>query len=192
MPSQSEPNGSDGTEGLPAQQLNVTRLARAGASWRGTVGPESFRRIRDMLADRDVRVSLDFSMDGQGRPRVVGNCRLTVDVCCGRCSETASVEIDSPVDFRVVATEDEAQQLMPSCDVVVAEGMAMRVADLVEDDLLLSVPANGCPDPDACLHARDLAASLEGLAESVEGTEVAEVAKPFAALRDLAAGGSRV
>jgi len=183
MPSATTPNARVGAEQVPSPQLNVARLARSGGAWVGTVTAGSFERMGAMLGERAVEVALEFSMDDQGRPRVAGNCRLTVQTCCGRCSETVEVDFESAIDFRVVASEAQAQALMPTCDVVVAEAGVVGVSDLIEDDLLLSVPANGCADPDACPHARDLALA-------VEGTDVPEDARPFAALRDLAPSGS--
>lgn len=129
-----------------------------------------------------VRVSLDFAVDDEGRPQVTGTCGLTANVCCGGCSETLAVDIDADIDFRVVASEADADALMPTVDVVVCDAASVAVSDLIEDDLLLSIPSVGCVDRSTCPHATELGEFLE--------QDRGERANPFAALRSWKAGGA--
>lgn len=155
--------------------MNVARLARSGGSWQGAVDARAFDRLRDLLVGDAVRVALDFAEDDEGRPRVTGKCELTANVCCGGCSQTLAVDIDADIDFRVVAREDDADALMPTVDVVVCDEATVAVTDLIEDDLLLSVPSVGCVDRSTCPHATELG-------EFLERVEVESTANPFAAL----------
>lgn len=162
--------------GLPTRpRLNVARLARSGGSWRGAVDTRAFNRLGDLLVGDSVRVALHFTEDDEGRPQVTGTCELTASVCCGGCSETLAVDIDADIDFRVVFREDDADALMPTVDVVVCDEATVSVSDLIEDDLLLSVPCVGCVDRSTCPHAT-------GLAEFLERHEGESAANPFAAL----------
>ena len=162
-------------------RLNVARLARSGGSWQGAVEARAFDRLGDLLVGDAVRVALDFAEDDEGRPRVTGTCELTANVCCGGCSETLAVDIDADIDFRVVAREDDAEALMPNVDVVVCDEASVAVSDLIEDDLLLSVPSVGCGDRSTCPHATELGQFLEP-------DEEGSTANPFAALGDWKTG----
>ena len=168
-------------------ELNVAKLARDGGAWRGTVSVAAFERLGEVLfQDRlsaraevpSVSAMLDFALDDQGRPRVTGTCKVAAVVCCRRCAETVDVEVESQLDFRVVATDAEAEGLMPAIDVVVNNGPTLPLTALIEDDILLDIPEIGCVDPRACPHSVQ-----DGEWES-EGTP----AKPFEALRALLPG----
>ena len=182
-------------------ELNVAKLARDGGAWRGSVSVAAFERLGEVLfQDRlsagaevpsvsaevpsvsaevpSVSAALDFALDDQGRPRVTGTCKVAAVVCCPRCAETVDVEVESQLDFRVVATDAEAEGLMPALDVVVNNGPTLPLTALIEDDILLEIPEIGCVDPRACPHSVQ-----DGEWES-EGTP----AKPFEALRALLPG----
>lgn len=157
-------------------RLNVARLVRSGGSWQGAVDARAFDRLRDLLVGDAVRVALDFAKDEEGRPHVTGTCELTANVCCGGCSETLAVDIDADIDFRVVAREEDADALMPTVDVVVCDEASVPVSELIEDDLLLSIPSVGCVDRTTCPHATELG-------EFLEADEGESTANPFSALR---------
>lgn len=157
-------------------KLNVARLARSGGSWQGDIDARAFDRLRDLLVGDAVRVALDFAKDEEGRAHVTGTCELTANVCCGGCSQTLAVDIDADIDFRVVAREEDADALMPTVDVVVCDEASVAVSELIEDDLLLSIPSVGCVDRTTCPHATELG-------EFLEADEGESTASPFAALR---------
>lgn len=168
-------------------RLNVARLARTGSSWRGALAAAAFERLGRSHDASDVQVSLDFTVDDQGRPRVTGRCRLTTEICCGRCAEEVAVDVDSDIDFRVVATEAEAGALTPDIDAVVCNGPTMRIAELIEDDLLLNMPEIGCADRDSCPNAsqfREPGSEVEGEGEGMSRES------PFAAIKSLKPGRS--
>ncbi len=170
-------------------RLDVAHLAREGLTWRGTVDVAAFERLGDVLfrgtdpgraKSSVVSTALDFSLDGEGRPRVRGTCKLVAPICCSRCAETVDVEVDSRLDFRVVATDAEVESLMPAVDVVVGDAGCLSLTALVEDDLLLSIPDAGCTDPGACANARD--------AERAHGDGGMAATKPLEALGALVEG----
>ncbi|MCE2425060.1 MAG: hypothetical protein J4F45_08170 [Pseudomonadales bacterium] len=163
--------------------MNVARLARAGGSWRGAVHAAAFERLGGLLVGDEVRVSLDFGVDHEGRARVTGKCALTAYVCCGGCSETLAVDIDADIDFRVVGREDDADALMPTVDVVVCDARSVTVSDLIEDDLLLNVPSVACVDRSKCPHATELR-------EFLDQPEGRSTANPFGVLEDWKPGGT--
>ena len=171
-------------------QVNVREFARERRAWRGTVAVAAFERLGAALsgaaevgsADANradaaiVSAALDFVLDEDGRPRVKGTVSVVAPICCSRCAETVDVDVKNRVDFRVVATEAEVRRLMPEFDAVVSEDERMPITALIEDDILLGLPATGCPCGRNCPHAHN-AVLDEDVPESG--------AKPFRALGAL-------
>ena len=161
-----------------APLLNVAELARRGGRWRGTLPVGAFPRLPDVVGEAgEVGVELRLCIESE-RVRVQGECRIAAPIRCLRCLRTERVEVVAEVDFFVVATEAEAEALMPDFDVVVAAESA-PATELIEDDLLMSVPEVACADRDPCRHA-PLALSF--------GRD--PQASPFAALRGFDAARS--
>ena len=168
-------------------RLDIARLAREGGGWRGTIDVAAFERLGDVLFDvagssetkaPNVSAALDFSLDDEGRPRVRGVCNVVAPIRCGQCAETVDVDVESHLDFRVVATEAEVEGLMPAFDTVV--GLRLPLTALVEDDILLSIPARCCAQESTCAYAREAALAWRdaGMSE----------AKPLADLGALVEG----
>ena len=157
-----------------ASQLNVAELAMRGECWRETLPIGAFPRLAKVVGDGEVRVALGFRVEGE-RVRVEGECRLATRIRCLRCLRKEGVDVVAEVGFFVVANEAEAEALMPEFDAVVASESALAT-ELIEDDLLLSVPEIACADRDACRHAPPALA----FGRDPE-------ASPFAALRGLRA-----
>ncbi len=109
-------------------------------------------RLASVVEVGEVEVDLRFALDDHGRPHATGVCRLVAKVCCCRCLREAPVDVAGRIDARVVASEAEVQALMPELDAVVGDG-AMPITELVEDDLLMSLPEIACKDRDTCPHA---------------------------------------
>ena len=166
---------------LPEHRLNVAALAHDNGAWRGGVDVDDFERLGDALGSNAgrVEVALDFSAGDDGRPHVTGWCSMAAEVHCTGCLRMEPVEVRSAIDFRVVATEAEVQALMPVVEAVVCVGESIPVTELIEDDLLLSVPESACADQSRCPHAEVLRAEL-GLPDDEAGRP-----NPFAALRTL-------
>lgn len=169
-------------------QLDVAQLAREGGRWRGTIDVAAFERLGDVLFNvavssgakpSSVSAALDFSLDDEGRPRVRGACKVVAPIRCSRCAETVDVEVESHLDFRIVATEAQLEGLMPGLDALVSEDARLPLTTLVEDDILLSIPDRCCADGATCVYA--LEAELETDSGMSEG-------KPLAGLRALIEG----
>ena len=174
---------------MPVPHLDVAQLAREGGSWRGSIDVAAFGRLGDVLfsvADSSeaktssVSAALDFSLDDEGRPRVKGTCKVVAPICCSRCAETVDVEVESQLDFRVVASDAEVEGLMPELDAVVSEDARLPLTALVEDDILLSIPERGCAGGGTCSYALE--------AESAGHDAGMSEAKPLEGLRALVEG----
>lgn len=155
-----------------APRLALVELATRGDGWRGVLPVGLFARLRNVVAGGDVDARLRFGLE-EGRVHVSGECRLVARICCSRCLEDKDVEVVAEVDFHVVGSEAEAEALPPGLDAVVAKESVLAT-ELIEDDLLMSLPEFACADRDSCPDAPTTLAF---------GRD--RDANPFAALRSL-------
>lgn len=145
-------------------QLDVAQLARDRGTWHGTIAVGAFERLGQVLfeeadpggaASPSVSAALNFALDDEGRPWVRGTCQVVAPIRCRRCAETVVVEVESQLDYRIVATDAQAEALMPSYDLVVSNDARLALTALLEDDILLSIPERCCADGSKCRHARE-------------------------------------
>jgi uncharacterized protein len=133
----------------PASTVSPLQMAKKNARWRGEMALSSFARLGDLLTvSNPVAVDLHFSLTDGGICRVVGSARVSARFECQSCLEMVPGEVVASIDFRVVSSEQQARETAHSAEPFLMEGNLVSVAELVEDDLLLSLPTRGC-DPSA-------------------------------------------
>jgi len=147
-------------------------FASAGAAQHGVLPVASFRRLRDLLASDagEVAYEVEGARDERGRPSLRVKVRGALQLRCQRCLEAMAHSVDAESLLVLAATQAEIDA--EPADVEgpdrVVGGRDMRVADLVEDELILALPY-------APRHEHCAAAPVEG-----EGAR-----SPFAGLRGL-------
>ncbi|HEX7053738.1 MAG TPA: YceD family protein [Burkholderiales bacterium] len=147
-------------------------FASAGATQQGVLPLSGFERLRDMLASREGEVAYELKgvRDERGRPGLRLRVEATLQLCCQRCLGALAFEVRADELLVLAATQAEIDA--DPTDVASPDRVlgtkAMAVADLVEDELILSLPY--APRHDECAPA-----AREG-----EGA----TARPFAGLRD--------
>lgn len=166
----------------PASTVFPLQMAKKNARWRGEIALSSFARLGELLAaNGPVAVDLRFTLTDGGICQVVGSARVNARFECQSCLELVPGEVVVTIDFRVVGSEQQAQETAHSAEPFLLEGDVVSVAELIEDDLLLSLPTRGC-DPSAPCPNRPgyrYAAPDEGDRSKTETTN------PFAVLSQL-------
>jgi len=84
---------------------------------------------------------LAFFRDEQGRGLVEGSVRAQLRLRCQRCTEGYDLSVDACFKLAVVAGLDEAEALPDAYEPLLLEEPLIRPRDLVEDELILAVPA---------------------------------------------------
>ena len=124
------------------KQIDPWRVSEQGLSYTGVVELIDFPRLAPLLIRPQGQVSyaFRFSRDGLGRPLVAGHAQATLWQTCQRCSQPVAVPVDS--DFQLVVVEglDEAAALSEEFDPLLADDAEINLLDLLEDELLLSLP----------------------------------------------------
>jgi len=119
-------------------------FASAGATQEGKLPLSSFPRLQDVLvsAADDVTYALRGVRDERGRPSLHLSVRGTLQLRCQRCLGPLSHEVQAEQLLVLAASQAEIDAEPAGVDAPdrVVAGKEMAVRDLVEDELILSLP----------------------------------------------------
>jgi uncharacterized protein len=118
--------------------------------------------------------SIAFAMD-QGRVVADVQVAATVQVRCQRCLQPMMLPVESRSQVALVASEADAAGVQPELETALAPEGRIRPADLLEEELLLALPA-APRHPGQCPQGAG-AQQTENFEEPVQ--------RPFADLREL-------
>lgn len=161
------------------ERLAYASLARQGARLERQLALDALPRVAELAPGLgSVAVTLEFRVDGAGRPWVSGHAEQLVEATCQRCLERFERRLSVDFDLCIVREEPDAREVAEAADVLVVEGETVSIAEIVEDELLLGLPERLC-ERDPCPYAPTLVFPAPG----VEQTETAE--SPFSVLSKL-------
>ena len=98
-----------------------------------------------------MTVSLSFDTNDQGRRTVTGIASGEVSVTCQRCLEPVQVALEAELMLTIVWSDDEARCLPRDADAWVVEEDKADLVDLIEEELLLTLPIVSYHDSGACI-----------------------------------------
>jgi uncharacterized protein len=176
------------TEPLP-RTVNPAQLATEGRVLEGSIPISRLERLADYLSESEgeVQFRLRFKKRKDRRIQITGSVTATVTMSCQYCLKPVSLAIEAKIALLIVSDESnekEAAQLESDLDLMLMEGDKLEVVDIIEDDLILSLP----------MVARHLGedghtACSEHLAYKGAGEEIKEdKPNPFAVLARLKDG----
>ena len=149
-----------------AAVIDSLEFARAGDELRGSLSVTDLKRLDDMLFDSQGRLDYELrgGRDGRNRPqlevRVVGPLHLQCQRCLGLLDYDVDVTSTLLVVPRGADLGDEIDD-PEGPDVIEAEP-EMNVANLIEDEVLLSLPLAPRHPEGACASRLPGAQPLEG------------------------------
>jgi uncharacterized protein len=88
-----------------------------------------------------ARYRFEFGPNADGRATVRGHVAARLPLRCQRCCERYEFDVDANVSLALVTGLDEANAVPPPYEPLLIEDRLMRPADLIEDELVLAVPA---------------------------------------------------
>ncbi len=135
------------------------RLAGLGRSVKGRLPVDRLRRLGKSLhgTDGEVNVELDFGSDAQGRPQLLGRISARLEVLCQRCLTVMALPVEANVCLYLAAAEAEEVDTPEGGETLVVGDQPMRLADIVEDELILGLPLVPMHDEDTCKVPRNYA-----------------------------------
>ena len=139
------------TEPLPTT-LDVRKAAVRGVSVSGVLKALDLQRFRPLLAGDEglVQASLAFSRDEENRYLVKVSATVDVVVTCQRCLEPMGTHLSSENTLAVVWSDEQAAHLPRHLDPLIVDEQDCNLWDLVEDELILALPAFSYHRPDEC------------------------------------------
>ena len=161
------------------ENVSPLRLARAGESLAGRLPVSEMPRVALAIGNskRYVDFDLRFRVDEQGRACVDGEIGGEIELGCQRCLGPTPWRFESPVRLAVVTTDAEADALEPEREPLQVGETSLLLATLVEDEVLLALPAMPVHADGAC----HVPAGGDDLGEGIETRRD----NPFAALEQL-------
>ncbi|HSS65352.1 MAG TPA: YceD family protein [Gammaproteobacteria bacterium] len=126
-----------------AECVPAFRMAREGAFRRGEIALSRLPRLTPLLCDDRgaARFELHFHLDSQSRPLLTGRVQATLDLLCQRCLETMTLELDLELRLGIVRSDEEAVALSEDYEPLTLKTDTVSLAELVEDELILGLPA---------------------------------------------------
>jgi len=130
----------------------VRKLALQQACLEGELTVAELPRFAQVLADTNgnIQYCLRFSMAENGMPLIEGTLAGRVNLFCQRCLEAMSWELANTLRLGVVWSDDEAARLPRQVDPVVGAEGCVNLLEILEDELLLSLPIVSYHQPGHC------------------------------------------
>ncbi|RKP52767.1 DUF177 domain-containing protein [Trinickia fusca] len=201
-----QPHGS-----VNPHELDVFEFARSGRQAAGAVRVSQLpRMLNEVPADAPDRdTAFTWQVEGSTQPELQDDgteaaqpyLRLAVHGCawleCQRCLAPYEQSFDVDAIYRLVATEEEADEFPLDDDEVdvIVGSRQFDLIDLIEEELLLSLPL--VPKHDVCPEVHESLLSGTSDAEEADepaaddgGAQAPDKPNPFAALDALKRGGS--
>jgi uncharacterized protein len=146
-----------------AELVDAYRMARAGSSRRGEIALSRMSRLAPLLCnDQGVaRFELDFHLDSQSRPLVTGRIQAKLELICQRCLEPLVLELDLELRLGIVRSDEEAVALRDTREPLTLESGTVSLSALVEDELILGLPAAPLHPAGSCRPPAEVPADAE-------------------------------
>jgi uncharacterized metal-binding protein YceD (DUF177 family) len=157
--------------GLP-DRVDCERLADDKAALQRVYELRELPRLQDLLADNQgsVHASFAFERVSDGRAGATVHVEAEPHLVCQRCLRGSPFAIDGTSEIEFADSED-VTPADPQREIYVMERGQVSLRDLVEEELLLAIPAVVvCTSPETC-----------GKGPRVEE----ERSRPLAVLRDI-------
>ncbi|MGD8908506.1 MAG: YceD family protein [Chromatiales bacterium] len=168
-------------------RLDPWRFADLGKVVNGVMRLDSLPRLSRCLLDAGGGVSFDlrFGRDNERRATLTGSISADLVLECQRCLEAVTLPVNADVSLAFVEGIEQAGRLPEELDpCLVADGRVL-FRDLIEDELLLTLPQVAMHETGACpTNLKDGHVTVRDEAELVE-PEKKSGENPFAVLAEL-------
>lgn len=160
------------------ERLDPQRFADLGKRIAGYFPLASMDRLAPLLVDAAGRAEFELGFERSGgRALIRGWVRADLRLECQRCRAPMLHAVVSDVCLALVEGLDEMETLPEEYDPLMLEEPTVRLADLLEDELLLNLPQVPMHEPGECEPPASRKDSLEAQAAAPKN--------PFAVLAEL-------
>jgi uncharacterized protein len=157
--------------------VDFLKQVERSACFEGAWPVSDFSRLAEVVCSNqgEVKARLKFGIRA-GTNCLDGHVQADLELRCERCLESVKQHIESDFRFGLITSEDEADSLPKEFEPLLASNYELSLLQLVEDEVLLSLPIVARHDEDCS----------EILQKHKDDDRVQQdTYKPFAALKDL-------
>lgn len=161
-------------------RVDALKLVDINQEFDGFIESQKLPRLMAAVvgAEPKVWVRASFARDAENYRTIEGECRLTVTMTCQRCLGDVEITLEGKFKAGLVFDDEQAKQLPRRLEPVeVSADEHLRLWDVIEDELLLSLPEFPSHDFGTC------EAVKHNLKQEVE--ETVERENPFDVLAQL-------
>lgn len=118
------------------------RLAERDAELQGRIAPSTLERLGTMLAGTNgwIDVRVHFGRHAEVRAMLEGEAVAEVELLCQRCMRPFMYRHTFEFRLGMVNDEEKAALLPDGFEPLVIQDEQLRIADVVEDELILGLP----------------------------------------------------
>ena len=155
-------------ENLLPQKVDPFRFAENEVNLEGIIPLKDMERLLPSLQSDDgsVAVKMVFEVDEQGTHVVRGHYKTHLTLQCQRCMAAFEYEVSGNLLLGIVSDEEEIDALPKGYDAAIIKDGSLIIKDIIEDELILSLPIVPMHDADDCKIAIPLAFSSSKEAEA--------------------------
>jgi uncharacterized protein len=168
-------------ENIP-EKVDPFRFADNAIRLQGSLRIKDMPRLCESLHDDtgEIGVNIEFGKNEQGIRFVTGQLSGALHLQCQRCMEPLEYPVANKIWLAIVHTEEEAEKLPQGYDPVIANDDILVIRDMVEDELIVSLPV-------VPMHShKDCKVTLPLIIESEQTVEM-EKENPFKVIEFLRA-----
>jgi uncharacterized protein len=139
------------TQPLP-KYIQPKRFCEDKVSLAGTLPISSFERLKEVLADDQgqVEIVLDFGQNARFQPLITGTIQVDWHLVCQRCSGKLAHSMEITCALSPINDEKYIERLDENTEPLMVEGDKIALIDLIEEELLLSMPVVPMHDTQEC------------------------------------------
>ncbi len=124
------------------KQVNPHRIARQSGVMHGGIPLDGLERINDICLQDDahlVDIDLRFAFDKKGVCFIEGTLAAKVKLNCQRCMQTMLLPLETKFTLSPMTIEQSTRDNL-EYDMVRLDGEKVALHDMIEDEILLSIP----------------------------------------------------
>lgn len=125
------------------ETIEPVGLADVGRSFRGEIAVSACERLRPLLTDSDgmLQVSLSFHLDERRLRVLQGSIAGEIRLVCQRCLQPLVFPLQVTFSLGIATGEAEIDRLPEGYEPLLASGEPLKTVEVVEDEVLLVIPA---------------------------------------------------
>lgn len=166
------------------KRLDVRKMARKDVVFSGDTPLNSFSRLEGLIESQDGSLSYQLQVEVEQGGHIVlrGSLKADLQVLCQRCLKAMPYQLDTEMALGIVRNDEASQQLPKSLDPWVLEEDEADMYGMLEDELILALPAVHFHPQNEC---EGLSSYQAGDVSEFEEKQAEEKPNPFAELEKL-------